>query len=195
MKKTRHEEAVEKMNELDNKGIKYERLEKYPLYRIYENGEIIKDKSNINRNDLKHLKHTLSPKGYHTVYVFDKEMTGSSQRVHRLVAKCFVSGEDDINNIVNHKDGNKNNNHYNNLEWCDIKYNNKHAIETLGVKRCGENNGYSKVTDEEVRNMRYLYSISNLNYRQIGDIYGISKTTATSIIQGKSWKHVKEGER
>ena len=42
--------------------------------------------------------------------------------IHRLVAKAFVSNENNYN-TVNHKDENKNNNYYKNLEWCDNQYN------------------------------------------------------------------------
>lgn len=51
-------------------------------------------------------------------------------RVHRLVAEAFV-----VNNhnhpIVNHLDGDKSNNNYNNLEWCTQEYNMSHKIELL----------------------------------------------------------------
>ena len=42
--------------------------------------------------------------------------------VHRLVACAFV---ENLNNYteVNHIDENKHNNHFDNLEWCDRKYN------------------------------------------------------------------------
>lgn len=45
--------------------------------------------------------------------------------VHRLVAEAFLgTGEE-----VNHKDGNKLNNHINNLEWCTRAENHIHALE------------------------------------------------------------------
>ena len=48
--------------------------------------------------------------------------------MHILVATYFVKNYNpDKYKIVNHKDGNKSNNIYTNLEWCDIKYNTKHA--------------------------------------------------------------------
>lgn len=51
-------------------------------------------------------------------------------RVHRLVALAFVENLDwDINNIVNHIDGDKINNYYANLEWTTTKGNNKHAAD------------------------------------------------------------------
>ena len=42
--------------------------------------------------------------------------------VHRLVAMAFVDGYDD-GLVVNHKNENKADNRYTNLEWCTQKYN------------------------------------------------------------------------
>lgn len=56
--------------------------------------------------------------------------------VHRLVAKTFLpipaalAGKEVI---INHKDGNKRNNHVDNLEWCDYRHNLVHAYAT-GLK-------------------------------------------------------------
>jgi len=50
------------------------------------------------------------------------------KQVHRLVAEAFVHNEDPINlTIVNHKDENRFNNHYKNLEWCTTSYNNNYG--------------------------------------------------------------------
>ena len=48
---------------------------------------------------------------------------------HRLVAQLFIPN---INGkpCINHIDGNKKNNHVNNLEWCSHKENTRHAITT-----------------------------------------------------------------
>ena len=61
---------------------------------------------------------------------FDKDgyvvcsLQGKHFKVHRLVAKYFVENEDPTNKtIINHKDEDKTNNVYTNLEWCDKKYN------------------------------------------------------------------------
>ena len=53
--------------------------------------------------------------------------------VHRLVALNFI---DNPNNypVVNHIDGNKQNNNVTNLEWCTYSYNNKEAYR-LGLAK------------------------------------------------------------
>lgn len=48
--------------------------------------------------------------------------------VHRLVAAYFLPVEE-YDECVNHKDGNKENNCVENLKWCSLAYNTKHAYE------------------------------------------------------------------
>lgn len=55
----------------------------------------------------------------------------SSESIQRLVAKTFVPNpKPDEFNVVNHKDGNPQNNTACNLEWCDYRLNNLHAINS-----------------------------------------------------------------
>ncbi len=59
-------------------------------------------------------------------------------KVHRLVAEAFLPKEDGLD-IINHKDGDKTNNHVSNIEWCNPLQNNLHALSTgLRVNAHGE---------------------------------------------------------
>lgn len=56
--------------------------------------------------------------------------------VHRLVAQAFIPNPDNLPEI-NHKDCNGLNNHVENLEWCDRKYNINYADRTIkAAKAC-----------------------------------------------------------
>lgn len=63
--------------------------------------------------------------GYERVSLW-KEGKGKHFLIHRLVAMAFIPNPDGLL-IVNHKDGNKRNNHVDNLEWCDLSHNMMHA--------------------------------------------------------------------
>lgn len=56
------------------------------------------------------------------------------QRVHRLVAFAFIpNNAPDTKIFINHKDGNRSNNHVDNLEWCTASENIEHAYRVLQV--------------------------------------------------------------
>lgn len=107
------------------------------LYKIDEYGNVISVARTIFRSDgqtrnrkLKKLKPFLNKKGYPTVFPY-KNRVKTSQRVHRLVAITFMPNPQNLPQI-NHKDGNKMNNHVSNLEWCTNLYNMRHSHSVIG---------------------------------------------------------------
>lgn len=75
-------------------------------------------------------KLTKSGVGYLTANI-----DGKRNYVHRLVAEAFIPNPNNLPE-VNHKDGNKTNNHVSNLEWCTRLDNVHHAISELGTDPC-----------------------------------------------------------
>jgi hypothetical protein len=78
---------------------------------------------------------------------------------HRLVAETYIPNPNNLPE-VNHKDGNKLNNHVNNLEWCTCSENHLHAFKlglhkpvktVLGIK-LGKTSNYHNVTYDPSRN-------------------------------------------
>ena len=61
------------------------------------------------------VKFTINKKTYH-------------KYVHRMVAEAFIPNPNNYTD-VNHKDGNKQNNHISNLEWVSHSQNIYHALE------------------------------------------------------------------
>lgn len=59
-----------------------------------------------------------------------------SIRVHRVVARVFIPNPQGLTE-VNHKDGDKANNHVDNLEWITRKDNMIHAVKT-GLHNCNK---------------------------------------------------------
>jgi hypothetical protein len=59
-----------------------------------------------------------------------KDQFGKNISVHRLVACGFIPNEENLP-VVNHKDGNTQNNHVSNLEWATVLYNRQHAGSVL----------------------------------------------------------------
>lgn len=65
-------------------------------------------------------------------YEFNVNRKVTYPQKHRLVALTFIPNPDNLPQ-VNHIDGNRNNNHVSNLEWCTAKQNMAHARAT-GLK-------------------------------------------------------------
>jgi hypothetical protein len=83
---------------------------------------------------LREKKLTLDPNGYLVTSLWYKNK-GKTISVHRLVAMTWVNGDHSLS--VNHKDGNKLNNHADNLEWISLADNTRHQNETgLSNKIC-----------------------------------------------------------
>lgn len=76
-----------------------------------------------------------SPKGGYLQVVLSLTGGTETHRNHVLVAKHFVPGYF-VGAHVNHKDGNKTNNHHTNLEWVSIQENNRHSYENLVKAIC-----------------------------------------------------------
>ena len=71
------------------------------------------------------LAQTLDKDGYYYVS-FQQGKRRVKIYTHRLVAEYFViNPAPQGKNIVHHKDQNKRNNHYSNLQWCDRKEHSK----------------------------------------------------------------------
>ena len=93
----------------------------YENYEINECGviRIVKTK--------KIKKQRIGKDNYYKINLY-KDGKSKTFRVHRLVAELFIPNPNNYP-IVNHIDGNKLNNHINNLEWCTYSENTKHAYD------------------------------------------------------------------
>lgn len=58
---------------------------------------------------------------------------GKEHTVHRLVAEAFIPNPNSLP-YINHKNGVKEDNRMENLEWCTPSWNMQHACEVLGSK-------------------------------------------------------------
>lgn len=98
----------------------------YPIkgfeeYLINKIGEIYFTKHNII------MKYKIDRYGYPCIGL-TKNLKRYYFTIHRLVALTFIPNPEN-KPCVNHKDGNKTNNHVSNLEWVSVKENTIHALQ------------------------------------------------------------------
>lgn len=112
----------------------YKDIRYYPDYIVSETGEVFSQKYEGPMKELKQYEY----RGYRRVYLSNKNQH-KGFAVHRLVADAFIPNPDN-KPFVNHKDGNRRNNHYQNLEWCTGKENQEHSRNVLGNTGRGAKN-------------------------------------------------------
>lgn len=114
--------------------------------------------------------------------------------VHRLVALAFVPNEDKENNpVINHKDGNKKNNYYKNLEWCDVQYNTIHSYK-LGLQKPikGSRHGRSKYTENQIHEVCRLLEDGENSIKEISTKTDVSVRTIQSVRARVNWTFISD---
>jgi hypothetical protein len=135
------------------------------------------------------LKQRMDRYGYVKVAP-NKDDKAYQKTVHRLVAIAFIPNPNDLPE-VNHKDGDKTNNHVDNLEWCDASYNQLHAIK-LGLKVTirGEDTYNNKLSDLQVLEIRAKYIPRKYSLYKLAVEYSVSPQLIHDIVKNKRWKHL-----
>ena len=165
-------------------------------FLITNDGRVFSEMTN------KFLKPAKDANGY-LRYAFKYNDKHTTFKAHRLVAECYL--DNPLNKPqVNHKDGNKQNNNVDNLEWCTNKENMQHAIENglfnpkdkpkhksinKTIKK-GELNGCSKLTESEVLEIRSKFKPRVYTREMLALEYNVKASTIKDVILRKSWKHI-----
>lgn len=158
------------------------------LYQASNLGRIKSKKNNkilkLYKNQYGYLQVRLSKKGIVKLF-----------RVHRLITNTFIYNKYN-KPYVNHKDGNKQNNCVENLEWCTQKENVEHAIKILkidyskGIEKMHYKNQVKvKREDGKIYNSikEAKEDINNKNAHIVEVCQGKLKTAC-----GYKWSYVKE---
>lgn len=135
------------------------------------------------------LKQQINPKGYvyATISVRNKTV---NLNVHRLVALAFIPNPENKPE-VNHKDGNKSNNHYSNLEWVTHKENIQHAIKNKLLIHCKGSKTSNAVLDEgQVKVVKTLLKNKEISIPNISRYFNIAASAIFKIRKGENWSHV-----
>ncbi len=164
-------------------------------YEVSNLGRVRSFKGNGRKRSLtpKILRQTKNGWGYPCVHLCLRGIKGKNKyiRVHRLVAEYFLPP---IKNKphVNHKDGNKLNNHIGNLEWCTASENMLHSYDKGLRSTHMDTHHMGKLTSHQVlRIRRIIKNHPGITKAKLARIFKVSPQAINHIVKGKNWRLTK----
>lgn len=110
------------------------------------------------------LKPYIGKSGYYRIGLH-KNNSFKLVLVHRVYCQLFLPNPEN-KSCINHKNGVKHDNRIENLEWCTISENTKHAFEVLGRKVSGAAVGGKKWPPHKKGENHHRYGKPNINLRR-----------------------------
>lgn len=156
--------------------IRWKRIPGFPTYLVSSDGR-------VRTVGGKTLKNVRTSDNYYVV-----SLNGINYKVHRLVLLAFV-GPCPEGYQGCHNDGNKANNHLDNLRWGTPKSNSEDRVRH-GTQTRGEDLHFSKLTEEQVIQIRKRYAAGGIRQKDLAKEYGVSDPLIYLIVHDKVWTHL-----
>jgi hypothetical protein len=153
----------------------------YSDYAVSEDGEVKRITEKTNTWSGRLLKQRKDNGGYLYVHLYNGK---HSLNIHRLVAMAFL-GPCPAGSEVNHKDGDRTNNHYKNLEYVTKGQNLSHAYKIGNRNHKGENHPEAKLFNHQITQIKKLRK-SGLSCIDLARNFGISRTYVWKITSGRA---------
>ena len=154
------------------------------MWKTFHN-YLISDEGDVKRKDGYIMKPFETPDGHWRIgLTYNGKQT--KHTIHRLVALLFIPNPNNLSE-VHHIDGNPKNNEVSNLMWISREDHNK--IHNKSYK--GEDNGNSKVTEEDVIKIRQLKK-DGARRKDVYEMYShkLAFGGFRSIWEYRTWKHI-----
>ena len=154
-----------------------EKVNDYEEYEVDTNGVIYGKKG-------KPLKFSINPKGY-CIVTFSINGKEKGFGVHQIVARQFIKNDNpEFKTQVNHLDGDKTNNHVENLEWVTAKENMRHSVDVLGNYLEDKNWHARSICGVDIKTNKIKYRFSSL----MGAARFFANNENARYIQTTLWK-------
>lgn len=156
----------------------------------YEGYYIVDDEGNVfSVKTNKYLAPVKMKNGYLYAHLHNGDGKGKSKRIHRIVAEAYIANPYGYTQ-VNHKNGNKEDNRVENLEWCSGEQNMQHAINHGLFKTSGEDNPSAKLNWSQVTEIRkeYIRKSKEHGTSALAKKYNVTNVMISKIVRGECWK-------
>ena len=156
------------------------------LYQISNCGRI----KSFQRKKPRIMKPAIDSGGYMNIRL-SKDGTAKNHNMHVLVARAFVANPYSKPE-VNHINGNKWDNHFDNLEWVTDSENKYHAYRTgLRKEAQGEAHRMAKLTNAQADYCRKVYKPRDkeFNMTALAKKFGVCRQAIQHILQGKTYRN------
>ena len=136
-------------------------------YAIYSNGKLLNPRHD--KDGYLHIGLSMGARG------LSKDV-----RIHRMVAEAFIPNPNNYP-MVNHKNGIRDDNRVENLEWCDNSYNQWHRCHIINNPPTGE---YMKKKIKAININENTFKIFK-SIKECSDFYGVTTTSIQRRLAGK----------
>jgi len=158
-------------------------IPEFPDYRVSSHGRV----RSLFTGEIR--KHQMSRLGYCRIGLY-RDRRPVCRFIHRLVAAAFIGPCPD-GLQTNHIDGDKTNNHIENLEYLTRHGNIRHSWK-IGLRSpiLGTSHGMSKLTEAQVLGIRSRYAWGAATQTALAQEYGVSQSRISYIVTRRNWKHI-----
>lgn len=186
-------------------GEEWKKIDEYEDYQVSNFGRV----KSLKFGKEKIRKLCQDKDDYFAIILYGKE--DKIYRINILVYETFYSDKLKYDECVHHKDENKQNNYYKNLEkvskFNHLSFHNKGKIiseetkikisknQKINGKHKGENNPKVKLKDGEVYLIKKIlssdyYKSKKITQKFIGKMFRVSRQTISLIKNNKIWNHI-----
>lgn len=160
-------------------------VESNPKYEVSDCGRVRNKKTH---RILKPQVNRTCKAGYLTVSLSNGFRNRKSFFIHRIVAHAFIGARPKGLECC-HNDGNSRNNHIENIRYDTHKNNGADSIKH-GVMPHGERHHDAKLTEQNVREIRFKHLPRKYTREMLAQEYGVSYSTIHHILGGRTWKYL-----
>ncbi len=172
---------------IDCDMVKWKKISDFPAYEVSNDGDVrrrLPGKGCTHPGKI--LKQTDSGFGYGQLTLISAGGKRYCRQVHRLVASAFLGRAPEGKPFVCHRDGNPANNYVQNLYWASPKENYADSIRH-GTWSHGERTGTSKLTAQQVREIRWRYEPHVVTQSQLAREYGVTARAIKAVVTRQNW--------